>query len=90
MRSLLGYKSFAEVSLVAKMAESPDEVLEFLRDLARRAKPYAERDIAELREFASKDLGIADLQPWDVVVRQREAARAALLVFRARVEAILH
>ena len=63
---LLGYKSFAEVSLVAKMAESPADVLEFLRDLARRAKPYAERDISELREFASKYLGIADLQPWDV------------------------
>jgi oligopeptidase A len=63
---LLGYKSFAEVSLVAKMAENPAEVLEFLRDLARRAKPYAERDISELREFASKHLGITDLQPWDV------------------------
>ena len=63
---LLGYTSFAEVSLVAKMAESPAHVLDFLRDLARRAKPYAERDIGELREFASKHLGIADLQPWDV------------------------
>ncbi len=63
---VLGYKSFAEVSLVPKMAESPAEVLEFLRDLARRAKPFAERDIAELREFASSELGIGDLQPWDV------------------------
>ena len=63
---LLGYKSFAEVSLVAKMAESPEHVLEFLRDLARRAKPYAERDIAELREFGARHLDIADLQPWDV------------------------
>ena len=63
---LLGYGSFAEVSLVAKMAESPAHVLEFLRDLARRAKPYAKRDIAELRAFASKHLGIAELQPWDV------------------------
>ncbi len=63
---LLGYKNFAEVSLVPKMAESPSEVLEFLRDLARRAKPYAERDMAELRKFAQNELGIADLQPWDV------------------------
>jgi len=62
---VLGHKSFAEVSLVPKMAESPAAVLEFLRDLARRAKPYAERDVAELRDFASKQLGIADLQPWD-------------------------
>ncbi len=64
--SLLGYKNFAEVSLVPKMAASPSEVLTFLRDLARRAKPYAERDMAELREFASRHLGIADVQPWDV------------------------
>ncbi|HVG05466.1 MAG TPA: M3 family metallopeptidase, partial [Burkholderiaceae bacterium] len=63
---LLGYKSFAELSLVAKMAESPAHVLEFLRDLARRAKPYAERDIAELREFALSKLDIGYLQPWDV------------------------
>lgn len=62
----LGYKDFAEISLVPKMAESPAEVLEFLRDLARRAKPYAERDMSELREFASNELGIADVQPWDV------------------------
>ncbi|MBC8118157.1 MAG: M3 family metallopeptidase [Burkholderiaceae bacterium] len=63
---LLGYKDFAEVSLVSKMAASQNEVLEFLRDLARRAKPYAQSDVAELREFASKQLGITDLQPWDV------------------------
>ncbi|MDQ3446351.1 MAG: M3 family metallopeptidase [Pseudomonadota bacterium] len=63
---LLSYRSFAEVSLVAKMAESPAEVLDFLRDLARRAKPYAERDMRELRAFAAQHLAIADLQPWDV------------------------
>ncbi len=63
---LLGYKDFAEVSLVPKMAQSPNEVVDFLRDLARRAKPYAERDMAELREFAASQLRITDLQPWDV------------------------
>ncbi|MEP6609259.1 MAG: M3 family metallopeptidase, partial [Burkholderiaceae bacterium] len=63
---LLGYASFADVSLVPKMAQSPREVLDFLRDLAQRARPFAERDMAELREFASKRLGLADLQPWDV------------------------
>ncbi|MDQ3214674.1 MAG: M3 family metallopeptidase, partial [Pseudomonadota bacterium] len=62
---LLGYKDFAEVSLVPKMAQSPSEVVDFLRDLARRAKPYAERDMAELREFAAGQLRITDLQPWD-------------------------
>ena len=63
---LLGYQNFAEVSLVAKMAESPAEVLAFIRDLARRSKPHAERDMAELRQFAAQELGIAELMPWDV------------------------
>ena len=45
---------------------SPDAVFAFLRDLAARAKPVAERELAELREFAASELGIADLEPWDV------------------------
>ena len=62
---LLGYPNFATVSLVPKMAESPAQVLDFLRDLARRARPYAEKDLAELREFAASALGMAELQVWD-------------------------
>jgi len=50
---------------VPKMAESPRQVQEFLLDLARRARPHAERDLAELREFARAELGIEDLQAWD-------------------------
>ncbi|MCX9157888.1 M3 family metallopeptidase [Niveibacterium sp. 24ML] len=63
---LLGYPSHASVSLVPKMANSPAEVIDFLLDLARRARPSAERDLAELREFAAASLGISDLQPWDM------------------------
>jgi oligopeptidase A len=62
---LLGYSSFAEVSLVPKMAAAPTEVLHFLHDLGRRAKPYAERDMAELRQFAAERLGLPDVMPWD-------------------------
>jgi len=62
---LLGYASYAEVSLVPKMAESPVQVLAFLDDLARRARPFAERDVAELREFSTR-LGIQTLEAWDV------------------------
>jgi oligopeptidase A len=62
---LLGYDSYADVSLMPKMADKPAEVLEFLRDLGRHARPYAERDMTELRDFAAKELGIAQLQPWD-------------------------
>ncbi|GAA5167350.1 M3 family metallopeptidase [Viridibacterium curvum] len=61
---MLGYRNYAEVSVVPKMAESPEQVLDFLRDLGRRAKPFAERDMRELRDFALS-LGLADLQPWD-------------------------
>jgi oligopeptidase A len=63
---LLDFQSFAHVSLEPKMAESPEHVIEFLEDLARRARPYAEKDLAELRAFARDELGIADMQAWDV------------------------
>jgi len=62
---LLGFANFGELSVVPKMANSPDEVVRFLRDLATKAKPYGERDVAELRSFAAEQLGIADPQPWD-------------------------
>ena len=63
---LLGFDSFAELSLQPKMAESPAQVTAFLRDLASRAKPFAERDLAELRDYACEQLGVSDLQPWDI------------------------
>jgi oligopeptidase A len=74
--SLLGYQSFAEVSLVPKMARAPAEVLTFLHDLAARAKPYAERDMAELREFARDELGIQDLQGWDILYASEKLRQA--------------
>ncbi|MBV8619215.1 MAG: M3 family metallopeptidase [Curvibacter sp.] len=62
---LLGYANFAEVSLVPKMAQSPQQVTGFLRDLARKARPFAENDVADMRRFAADELGLADPQPWD-------------------------
>jgi len=62
---LLGHASFAALSLVPKMADSPQQVTDFLRDLARRARPYAERDLGELRDFAASELGLATLEGWD-------------------------
>ncbi|WP_462386814.1 M3 family metallopeptidase [Acidovorax sp. Q11] len=62
---LLGYANFGEVSVVPKMAQSPAEVIRFLRDLARRARPYAEKDVADLRAFATEHLGLNDPQAWD-------------------------
>jgi oligopeptidase A len=73
---LLGHPTFAHMSLVRKMADSPEQVLSFLRDLARRARPYAERDLAELREFAARELGIADLRPWDMAYASERLKQA--------------
>jgi oligopeptidase A len=62
---MLGFKNYAELSLATKMADTPAQVTEFLNTLAKRAKPYAERDIQELTDYAKK-LGITDMQSWDV------------------------
>jgi oligopeptidase A len=62
---LLGYRNFGEVSVVPKMAESPEQVIKFLRELAAKARPFAEKDVADMRAFAAGTLGIADPQPWD-------------------------
>ncbi|MDO9003732.1 MAG: M3 family metallopeptidase [Aquabacterium sp.] len=74
--ALLGYPSFADVSLVPKMATSPQQVMEFLRDLARRARPFAENDMAELRDFARTELGLSDLQAWDTAFASEKLKEA--------------
>jgi oligopeptidase A len=63
--ALLGYPNFAALSLVPKMASSPDVVIRFLRDLAQKARPFAAQDLADLRDFAGEHLHLADPQPWD-------------------------
>ncbi|MDP9900125.1 oligopeptidase A [Variovorax ginsengisoli] len=62
---LLGYRNFGELSVVPKMADTPEQVIKFLRDLGTKAKPYGERDLADLRAFAASELGLLDPQPWD-------------------------
>ena len=64
--SLLGHGSYADVSLVPKMAPSPERALGFMRDLAHRARPFAERDLQALRAYAAKHLGMDDVQAWDI------------------------
>lgn len=63
--ALLGYPHFAAVSLVPKMASSTEQVTTFLRDLARKARPYAEQDLADMRQFAAEQLHLNDPQAWD-------------------------
>lgn len=66
LAQLLGFANFAEYSLEPKMAKSPQQVLEFLNELAAKAKPCAERDLAELKAFAREELRLADLEAWDI------------------------
>ncbi|MBS0318495.1 MAG: M3 family metallopeptidase, partial [Proteobacteria bacterium] len=76
---LLGRANFGELSLVPKMAQSPKQVIDFLRELARRARPYAERDVADMRAFAREHLDLADPQAWDwpyIAERLKEARYA--------------
>ncbi|GHG72560.1 oligopeptidase A [Alishewanella longhuensis] len=66
LAQLLDFANAAEESLATKMAESPQQVLAFLTDLARRAKPQAERDLLELKQFAKEQYGATELNAWDV------------------------
>ncbi|MDD1611992.1 MAG: oligopeptidase A [Methylococcaceae bacterium] len=63
---LLGFDNFAELSLATKMADKPDDVMNFLEDLADKSWRQARRDLAELREFAQTYYGVGDLQAWDI------------------------
>ena len=66
LAQLLGFASYAEYSLEPKMADSPRQVLDFLNELAARARPYAERDLAELTAYARAELGLGRLEAWDL------------------------
>jgi len=63
---ILGYANYAEVSLAAKMADTPAQVAAFQRDMAAKARPFAERDVAELKDFARRELGMDALESWDL------------------------
>ena len=63
---MLGFANYAELSLASKMADTPQQVSEFLLELAQRARPFAEKDLQELRTFAAEQIGLNDLQAWDI------------------------
>ncbi|MEZ9323272.1 oligopeptidase A [Vibrio cyclitrophicus] len=63
---ILGFSTYSEKSLSTKMAETPDQVLGFLNDLAVKAKPQGEREVEELRQFAEKEFGVSELNLWDI------------------------
>lgn len=66
LAELLGFSNYAELSLATKMADTPKQVIEFLEDLAKKARPFAERDLEELCAYAKEKDGITTLEPWDM------------------------
>ncbi|VEG91751.1 M3 family metallopeptidase [Legionella spiritensis] len=73
---LLGYASYADLSLVAKMAESAPQVIEFLEDLASRSHDQAIREFQALQDFASDELGLQELAPWDIAYASEKMRKA--------------
>lgn len=66
LASLLGFSTYADLSLATKMAESPKQVLDFLTDLAVRSKEQAQKEVAELKAFCQEHYGVTELAPWDI------------------------
>ena len=66
LAQLLDFNNYAEYSLEPKMAEKPQQVIDFLNELATRATPYAQRDLHEINDFARTELGMAKLEAWDI------------------------
>lgn len=66
LAQLLGFENYAFKSLATKMAENPQQVLDFLTDLAKRARPQGEKELTQLRAFAKAEFGVDELQPWDI------------------------
>lgn len=63
---LLGFDNYAALRLETRMAQDANEVLLFLRDLAQRAKPFAQKDFDTLKTFAKNECGLVDVEPWDI------------------------
>jgi len=66
LATLLGFGNYAEYSLATKMAETPDQVVKFLRDLAEKSLPVAKQDFQQLSDFAKDNFNVDDLQAWDI------------------------
>ena len=75
MAGLLGFESYAHYSLARKMADSPQQVLDFLQDLATQTRPIAEQELRDLREFATVHHGVDELQAWDITYYSEQLKR---------------
>ena len=87
---LLQFADYAQLSLATKMARTPAQVLQFLRDLATRSRAQAQHELADMRQFAREQLGIDAADAVGPPLRGRTAARAAFCVQRPGGQALLH
>jgi len=66
LAKLLGFNNYAELSIEPKMAETTEQVVSFLQNLAQKSKPFAQQDLTELAQFAKQNYGVEHLQAWDI------------------------
>ncbi len=76
MAQLLGFETYADLSLATKMAEKPQQVVDFLEDLAKRSKAQGEKELAELHAFVEQEYGVTELQPWDIAFYSEKQKQA--------------
>ncbi len=76
LAKLLGFESYAELSLATKMAENPTQVVDFLEGLANRSKEQGKKELAELKAFAKESYGVSELQPWDIAFYSEKQKQA--------------
>lgn len=76
LAKLLGFESYAELSLATKMAENPTQVVDFLEGLADRSKEQGKKELAELKAFAKESYGVSELQPWDIAFYSEKQKQA--------------
>lgn len=76
LAKLLGFESYADLSLATKMAESPTQVVDFLEGLANRSKEQGKKELAELKVFAKESYGVNELQPWDIAFYSEKQKQA--------------
>ncbi len=86
---LLGFAHYGELSLATKMAENPEQVLNFLRELAARSKAQAQQEWQELRQFARDEYQLDELQAWDVPYYSEKLRQAKYAVSQEEIRPYL-
>ena len=76
LAKLLGFEHYTDLSLATKMAENPQQVFDFLENLAVRCKPQGEKELAKLEEFCKTTENVTALEPWDITFYSEKQKQA--------------